>query len=621
MDNGPGQGAEVIEEVEDVLYPIAVLLDELKNEDVQLRLNSTRRLKIIATALGPERTRAELLPFLTDSIDDEDEVLLALAEELGDFVTQVGGPEFASALLEPLETLSAVEETVVRERAVESIKRVSDAVAEGTSDVGGELHVSAFAPLVQRLAAGDWFTSRISACALFAAVFRRLPAEQETLRATCLKLFRDLSKDDTPMVRRAAASNLGDLGKAVSQIGTELLEQEIIPVARELGDDEQDSVRLLVVENAATIARLVPADHSSRTEILLPLVRGFVADKSWRVRYMVADQLGDLCDAFGEKPTTEDLLPGFIALLKDSEAEVRTAAAFKVADIVKRVVATPDGVSTTVREVIPVVRELVTDPSQHARAALASNIMGLAPELGSDATVNELLELVLVLLKDEYPEVRLNVIARLDKVSFVMGIDKLSSELLPAIVDLAEDRNWRVRLAIIEHIPLLARQLGKEFFDNDMKLGDLCLNWLGDCVFSIREAAIQNLKSLTTVFGVAWAKENIVAQIVQLFHNSTNYLYRMTALNAISVLAEVVGADLVEEMFLPVVLEKGCTDSVPNIRFGAAKTLAKLGPYVRTETRDSLIRPGLMSLTQEVEKDNDVRYYASEALASLEAAA
>lgn len=65
------------------LYPIAVLIDELKNEDVQLRLNSIKKLSTIALALGVERTRSELIPFLTDTIYDEDEVLLALAEQLG----------------------------------------------------------------------------------------------------------------------------------------------------------------------------------------------------------------------------------------------------------------------------------------------------------------------------------------------------------------------------------------------------------------------------------------------------------------------------------------------------------------------------------------------------------
>ncbi len=41
---------------------------------MNLRLNSVKRLSMIAMALGEERTRNELVPFLTDSNDDEDEV-------------------------------------------------------------------------------------------------------------------------------------------------------------------------------------------------------------------------------------------------------------------------------------------------------------------------------------------------------------------------------------------------------------------------------------------------------------------------------------------------------------------------------------------------------------------
>ena len=80
----------------------------------QLRLRSIRQLGTIAKALGEERTRDELVPFLTESIDDDDEVLLALAEELGDFGQFVGGDQWAFCLLQPLETLAAVEETVRR---------------------------------------------------------------------------------------------------------------------------------------------------------------------------------------------------------------------------------------------------------------------------------------------------------------------------------------------------------------------------------------------------------------------------------------------------------------------------------------------------------------------------
>lgn len=49
---------------EEALYPIAVLIEELKHEEVSFRLNAIRRLSTIALALGVERARDELIPFL-----------------------------------------------------------------------------------------------------------------------------------------------------------------------------------------------------------------------------------------------------------------------------------------------------------------------------------------------------------------------------------------------------------------------------------------------------------------------------------------------------------------------------------------------------------------------------
>lgn len=62
---------------------------------------------------------------MNESVDDEDEILLALAEELGEFVPLVGGAGHAHFLLLPLEALATVDETVVRERAVTSICSVT----------------------------------------------------------------------------------------------------------------------------------------------------------------------------------------------------------------------------------------------------------------------------------------------------------------------------------------------------------------------------------------------------------------------------------------------------------------------------------------------------------------
>lgn len=67
--------------------------------------------------------------------------------------------------------------------------------------------------------------------------------------------------------------------------------------------------------------------------------------------------------------------------------------------------------------IVPCVRDLSQDTSQHVRAALATQITGLAPLLGKDSTIEHLLPLFLQLLKDEFPEVRLNVISKLETVN------------------------------------------------------------------------------------------------------------------------------------------------------------------------------------------------------------
>ncbi|KMZ63287.1 hypothetical protein ZOSMA_41G01310 [Zostera marina] len=276
------------------LYPIAVLIDELKNDDINLRLNSIRKLPTIAKALGEERTRKELIPFLGDNHDDDDEVLLSMAEELGRFIPFVGGVEHA----------------------------------------------------------------------------------------------------------------------------------------------HQDSVRLLAVEGSADLGKMLEPEDCIKK--ILPAMIDFSQDKSWRVRYVVANQLYELSETVGPATTKTDLLPAYVKLLCDNEAEVRIAAAGKVTKFCQ--ILEP---KLAIQHILPCVKDLSTDSSQHVRSSLASVIMGMAPILGK-----------------------------------VIGIDLLSQSLLPAIVELAEDKHWRVRLALIEYIPLLASQLGVDFFDD--KLGDLCMQWLED---------------------------------------------------------------------------------------------------------------------------------------------
>ncbi|XP_047165420.1 serine/threonine-protein phosphatase 2A 65 kDa regulatory subunit A beta isoform-like [Vigna umbellata] len=242
------------------LYPIAVLIDELKNDDIQLRLNSIRKLSTIARALGEERTRRELIPFLGENNDDDDEVLLAMAEELGVFVPFVGGVEHAHVLLPPLETLCTVEETCVRDKAVESLCRIGSQMRE--SDL-----VEYFIPLVKRLAAGEWFTARVSSCGLFHIAY---PIAPEMSKTELRSIYNLLCQDDMPMVRRSAASNLGKFAATVEYTH---LKADTMSIFEDLTKDDQDSVRLLAVEGCAALGKLLePQDCVTH---ILPVIVNF----------------------------------------------------------------------------------------------------------------------------------------------------------------------------------------------------------------------------------------------------------------------------------------------------------------------------------------------------------
>jgi len=211
------------------------VLTTAQSDDVSSRLNAIKKLSTIAIVLGPDRARDDLVPFLEratpissrtaadsgagEAMEDEDEVLVALAEELGNFGEFVGGSQHSQVLLNPLQHLATVEEPLVRQKvcvflrhilalhmnpsnawmqAVESLRKICLVLSPSQIE-------EYFVPLVRTLSQADWFTSRSASTGLFAVMYDRVnPQTQDHLRTW----FGQLCQDDTPMVRREAATNL-----------------------------------------------------------------------------------------------------------------------------------------------------------------------------------------------------------------------------------------------------------------------------------------------------------------------------------------------------------------------------------------------------------------------------
>jgi serine/threonine-protein phosphatase 2A regulatory subunit A len=96
--------------------PLDLFKEEMTHDETYIRVNAIHRIPIVATIIGKDAVRTQLLPYLSTLLGENEEVLFSLAHEFGNLSNYLTGS--LSLLIQPLEQLAEIEETVVREEAV-----------------------------------------------------------------------------------------------------------------------------------------------------------------------------------------------------------------------------------------------------------------------------------------------------------------------------------------------------------------------------------------------------------------------------------------------------------------------------------------------------------------------
>lgn len=97
--------------------------------------------------------------------------------------------------------------------------------------------------------------------------------------------------------------------------------------------------------------KTLPIDKA--TTFLIPCIKKFTEDKSWRIRYLIADRIMDLT-VIGPDQARVHLMPAFVSFLKDTESEVRTAANSRLAEFCKFI----NDSELVIKQVLPCLKEL-----------------------------------------------------------------------------------------------------------------------------------------------------------------------------------------------------------------------------------------------------------------------
>lgn len=598
--------------------PFELFQAQMETANAEAKVDSMKRLPVVAYAMGAKSVTSDLLPYLQEvalvqpPVDDE--LLLLMAKQLQTFVPNLLTKTSEILELLPIvERLAAVEETVVRDEAVVLMNHLCSNIGKLSTSPPEASVVTALVNMAKRLVGADWFTAKVSAAGILPGLYTL------TKYSELSYLFKELCMDETPMVRRAAAQHLGSFIKTLG--GNKDKANDLIPVLQQLCKDDQDSVRMLAVSCMASVGPQYGKSPDWTKEFFLPLLKEGSTDTSWRVRNSLAKNFSDVATNLGFQGNSRYsndqalVVACFVSLLSDAEAEVRAAAVGHFASMVHW-----GGSSLFSTYLMPLLPSLSDDVVMEVRSKTALAIMdssegGTLEDTMIIQTFGPFLE---NFLQDEFQEVQLQVLGNLHKLSHLLnGMNGVVSSIL----NMSKATNWRVREGVAKLLPHLAEARGLDFFANVL-LEPAWLVLLLDPVASVRTACVSGMPVLVNAAGQDWMTQHILPQHVRIYNHaaSGSYLIRITILQAHAATAVACDGG-VGSLWNDTVLQilRGLTDRVANVRMVAAQGLTKI---VSAEDPSQVavvqaqILPALESRMAD-EEDVDCRQACSDALTAI----
>ncbi|CAK85473.1 unnamed protein product (macronuclear) [Paramecium tetraurelia] len=577
--------------------PINLIIDELKSDDIRKRIHSVKHLDLIASTIGPERTKSELIPFIQgmlkyhlELLDDDDEVLIELVESLSrNFIELVGGQ--AQVLLPTFEALCRVEDASVREKAANQLKKCFALLPDQKKIE--ELSMG----IIKRLNDSDYYLAKNAVVILVPAILNQVSQNNQN---DLINIILKISQDQIPQVRKFSSMYFQVFRYIIAGFINETFIQNTL---NSFIKDEQDFIRMYIVD--ALIASSKTAFFQKQQNFVLNMFKQLAEDQSWRVRYYFCDKLAEIGESVGKDSYRKNFQNYHLKFLQDSEPEMKSIAALKIEKLSSLMDA-----EEIMNKLIPLLKSIQSDSNSFVRNSLASSVLSLSPIIGKKNTSEQILPIFLTLLKDQDSDVRITLFKKLSLLTSVLGVDSLSQSVIPALTELAQDKNWRIRASTIEVLSFFARAIGPEFLSD--KVLKLLLDWLGDKVYSVRQTAIQQTAQLIQILGIAWADRNLLTKIWG-FQSIQNYLQRLTVLFTITQIASSLNNDYILKTILPL-LQQMSKDSVANVRSNVCKTAILLAK----EKGGNVVEP-LKKVLQSLcdDQDAEVKYQAKSALESL----
>ena len=536
---------------------------------------------------SPEKIISDLIPFVLKILpNEEDEVLLAVSEEVPHFKTYLNDKQITNAL--PIfQFLLGCEETVVRESAVEGMRKLIISLSD--DQVQKDI-----VPLILAISNLEAFQWKVSSICLIRTTYPKAGKEKEKLRA----LYFKLCDDETPIIKRTAAKEFGPLCLVIEK---DHVSNDMITYYKKFMN-ETDSVRVTILPSLVQLAKLFQNSDLQKTN--LQFVVAASEDKSWRVRNELAIIFPQFIEYFGSQ--INELVPTLSNLIKDSETEVKISALKSLNLLIAKI--SSDKIQACV---IPSLRGLNNESSKEVKANVGESFGPIAKIIGYSSFNTNLGVMMDTLMKDENADVRLGVAKSMYDI-FVSSEGSLLTSTNSLLGTMQKDSQYRIRDTVYETLAKLGANYGLEVFKSSIE--SLFFNYLNDNVASVREVGINSLKLLNEKFGSAWIVSTLIPKLQSFLTTpKISYLNRMCIIHSVCVCSYFLDTKQNNEFILPI-LVRGLKDKISNVKFYTVKlTKAIYG---------NLDMGGKEKITSAIkllgnDDDADVKYYAGKFLENV----
>ncbi|MCQ2816675.1 MAG: hypothetical protein MJ252_05335 [archaeon] len=537
--------------------------------------------------LPQDKIISEVIPYIQKIMPyEEDEVLLAISEELPNFKSFLDQKNLPQIF--PLfQFLFGCEETVVRESAIEKMRNL-------IPDMDEDLVQKQLVPLIQSIANLEAFQWKVSALYMVRMCYAKAGKDKEKLR----QLYFKLCDDETPIIKRTAAKEFGPLCLTIEK---NYVYNDMIHYYKKFML-ESDIVRVTILPSLVQLAKLSQNADLQREN--LKFIVAASEDKSWRVRNTLSQLFPEIVSYLGTQ--INEVIPTLATLLNDSETEVKVSALKSLNQIISKIPA--EKIQACI---IPAIKNIGNEGSKDVKSNIGESLGPIAGIIGYNNFNNNLGVVMDTLMKDENADVRLGVAKSMFQI-FISSDGNLLTSTNALLGTMQKDAKYRIRETVYETLAKLGAHYGMDLFKSTIE--PLFFNYITDNVSSVRLAGINSLKFLIEKFGSTFIVNTLIPKLMSVLQQGkTSYLNRLCAINSLAVCGEFLEHKQLNEALLPILL-KSLKDKIANVRFVTIKTLQKIYKNFDSNGKDKAVNAVKAMLNDE---DADVKFYATKFMENL----